>query len=93
MRLFLTSIVAAMVLSAIVIGMRMVWHHFYPPTEPSKVETPAGNWLQTWNGRAFLIVLLLTFLAVGLHRMTTVQQSPNNLERPPSREPAPKKAL
>lgn len=91
--MFLTSIMAAMVLSAIVIGVRMVWHHFYPPTEPAKEGPPPGNWLQTWNGRVFLIVLLLTFFAVGLHRMTMVQQPPDNLERPPSREPVPRKML
>ncbi|MBF0421461.1 MAG: hypothetical protein HQL73_00535 [Magnetococcales bacterium] len=86
MRLFLTSLFAAVVISAFVIGIRLLWRNFFPPTKIVRDSAPVP-WLQTWNGRVFLIVLVLTFASISFYRLTTVQQPPDNLERPPSREP------
>ncbi|HIJ84022.1 MAG TPA: hypothetical protein HPQ00_07440 [Magnetococcales bacterium] len=79
------AIFGATVLSAIAVGIRILWRYFYPK-EGETVGVEKSLWFHSWNGRVFLVMLVLMFVVIGWYRMTTVQQTPQNLERPPSRE-------
>lgn len=85
MRLVFMAFLGAVVMTILAMGTRIVWRSIRPPVVVVQ-EDKHRPWLQTWNGRFFLVMLVAMLIAMGIHRMLTVQESPNNLERPPSRE-------
>lgn len=88
MRILLVAILGVVVLTAFVVGGRMLWR-YYSPAADGGVEKRLPfpfRWSVQWNGSVLAAVVVLAALAIGVYRMTTIQEPPSNLERPPSRD-------
>ncbi len=78
------AIFGALVLSAIIVGGRMIWRYYHPVTEIVDAK-PISSWLDARNGRVFMVLLVVIFVMIFVYRLGSVQNPPNNLEHPPSR--------
>lgn len=85
MKVIFVAIFGGVVLTAFVVGGRLLWRYFYPVGDVGAEKRLPIHWPAVWNGRLFAVMVVLVFLAIGVYRMTTVQESPANLERPVSR--------
>ncbi|MBF0110682.1 MAG: hypothetical protein HQL76_16055 [Magnetococcales bacterium] len=84
MRLFFMAVFAALVLSAIAVGSRLLWRYHYPETQKI-METPDRSQFRAEFAKYFMMFLVTVFLGIGLYRLVSVQHPPANLERPPSK--------
>ncbi|MEO5328205.1 MAG: hypothetical protein H7829_08160 [Magnetococcus sp. THC-1_WYH] len=85
MKVIFVAILGGVVLTAFVVGGRLLWRYFYPIDDVGAEKKLPIRWPTVWNGRLFAVMVVLMFLAIGVYRMTTIQEPPANLERPASR--------
>lgn len=85
MKVIFVAILGGVVLTAFVVGGRLLWQYFFPAGNVGVAKRLPIHWPTVWNGRLFAVMLVLMFLAIGVYRMTTIQEPPANLERPVSR--------